>query len=71
MDIVIQQFDFRTDKYWIIFSKLQWNIQDFPEEGGGCQCQRGVRQPIILAIFSCKLHEIEKNWTKEGRMSLT
>ena len=24
-------------------------------------------QPIILAIFSWKLCEIEKNWTKEGQ----
>ena len=34
MDIVMQQFDFRTDKYWIIFSKLQRNIQNFPEYKG-------------------------------------
>ena len=40
----------------------QWRIQDFPE--GGRQPQRLVRQPIILAISSWKLHEIEKHWTK-------
>ena len=28
--------------------------------------QRGVRQTIILEVFSRKLHEIEKNWP-EGR----
>ena len=41
---------------------LQWQIQHF--SGGGGECgKRGMPQSIILAIFSRKLHETEKNWT--------
>ena len=36
----------------------------------GRQPQRRVRQPIILAIFSWKLHEIETNWSERGHASL-
>ena len=35
-----------------------WRIHDFPDEGH--QPPRWVRQSIILAIFSRKLHKIEK-----------
>ena len=47
---------------------VQWQIQDFPDEER--QPQNGEHQPIILAIFSQKLYEIEK-WTKRrGHISL-
>ena len=45
----------------------QWQIQDFPEEGA--PTPRGA-PTYNFAIFSQKLHEIERIWAPGGRASL-
>ena len=47
---------------------LQWRIQDFPEEGAPTP---GGAPTYDFAIFSQKLHEIERIWApRRGRTSL-
>ena len=48
--------------YW-----SQWRIQDFPEEGA--PTPQGA-PTYEFAKFSQKLHEIERIWTRGGRVSL-
>ena len=47
----------------------QWRIQDFQHGvrwGGRCQPKMWGRQPIILVIFSRKLHEIGNKMDRDG-----
>ena len=49
---------------WTFCERLQWRIQDFPEEGAPT-LQAG--EPTYdFAKFSQKLHEIERIWTPRG-----
>ena len=48
---------------WAVPWPIQWRIQDFPEEGA--PTPRGA-QTYDFAIFSQKLHEIERIWAPKG-----
>ena len=52
-----------------LFIFLQWQIQDFPEGGGGRRPLSVIWQ-LIGNIFFQKLHKNERNWTERGRASL-
>ena len=43
---------------------IQWRIQDFPEEGA--PTPQGGAPTYDFAIFSRKLHEIERIWAPGG-----
>ena len=45
---------------------VQWQIQDLAD--GECQSQIWVHQPTILVYFSTNCMDMEKSWTKRGRM---
>ena len=58
------QILFANAQYYIVDFNIQWQIQDFPEEGA--PTPRGA-PTYDFAKFSQKLHEIEKIWApREG-----